>query len=335
MERAELLHVAQSLFHDHVPAKREGLPSVWINRRHDRPGWGATPEPPRTGPTTSSSPRWPSSLTLSTAPSPHRHITPTPDREGPNVIDKHLPKRCHSNEPLRPTHITATQISGRGLGLSVGATRAASTRSEEPPPPAAAVAAARNVLARWRAWSPSPSPGLPNATHDEHRRRINSGGRHGQIDCVCADDDGFGDGPIGGLVRPSSVSQNSTESRSFARGRADSRPRDLRRPRRILAYARTATYAELVNPIPKYVASRTIKEPLTWNSQLLGTDPAERWPLSRRDLPGDLISYGCGKLANYLARRGVVDEVKVLAPSPSGATGSGHSTLASSRYGCD
>jgi 2-haloacid dehalogenase len=45
VERSELLHVAQSLFHDHVPAKREGLPSVWINRRHDRPGWGATPEP--------------------------------------------------------------------------------------------------------------------------------------------------------------------------------------------------------------------------------------------------------------------------------------------------
>ena len=40
-----LLHVAQSLFHDHVPAKREGLPSVWINRRRDKPGWGATPKP--------------------------------------------------------------------------------------------------------------------------------------------------------------------------------------------------------------------------------------------------------------------------------------------------
>ncbi len=40
-----LLHVAQSLFHDHVPAKRAGLPTVWINRRHDRPGWGATPQP--------------------------------------------------------------------------------------------------------------------------------------------------------------------------------------------------------------------------------------------------------------------------------------------------
>jgi 2-haloalkanoic acid dehalogenase type II len=40
-----LLHVAQSLFHDHVPAKRAGLPTVWINRRHGRNGWGATPAP--------------------------------------------------------------------------------------------------------------------------------------------------------------------------------------------------------------------------------------------------------------------------------------------------
>ena len=41
-----LLHVAQSLFHDHVPAKQAGLPTVWIHRRHDRGGWGATPRPP-------------------------------------------------------------------------------------------------------------------------------------------------------------------------------------------------------------------------------------------------------------------------------------------------
>ena len=30
---------------DHVPAKQAGLPTVWINRRHDNPGWGATPAP--------------------------------------------------------------------------------------------------------------------------------------------------------------------------------------------------------------------------------------------------------------------------------------------------
>ena len=41
-----LLHVAQSLFHDHVPAKAAGLPTVWIDGRHDNPGWGATPAPP-------------------------------------------------------------------------------------------------------------------------------------------------------------------------------------------------------------------------------------------------------------------------------------------------
>jgi 2-haloacid dehalogenase len=45
IERSQLLHVAQSLFHDHVPARRHGLTSIWINRRHDRSGWGATPEP--------------------------------------------------------------------------------------------------------------------------------------------------------------------------------------------------------------------------------------------------------------------------------------------------
>lgn len=43
--RQRLLHVAQSLFHDHVPAKRHGLPSVWINRRSGRPRRGTTPEP--------------------------------------------------------------------------------------------------------------------------------------------------------------------------------------------------------------------------------------------------------------------------------------------------
>lgn len=39
----KLLHVAQSLFHDHVPAKKLGLTTVWVNRRQGRPGTGATP----------------------------------------------------------------------------------------------------------------------------------------------------------------------------------------------------------------------------------------------------------------------------------------------------
>lgn len=46
ISRDRLLHVAQSLFHDHLPAKAKGLNTVWINRRHRRSGWGATPAPP-------------------------------------------------------------------------------------------------------------------------------------------------------------------------------------------------------------------------------------------------------------------------------------------------
>lgn len=40
---SRILHVAQSLFHDHVTAKRLGLASVWVDRRRGRSGFGATP----------------------------------------------------------------------------------------------------------------------------------------------------------------------------------------------------------------------------------------------------------------------------------------------------
>ncbi|MFI5285721.1 MAG: haloacid dehalogenase type II [Candidatus Dormibacteria bacterium] len=45
VEKGRLLHVAQSLFHDHVPARKLGLPTVWIDRRGELSGWGATPPP--------------------------------------------------------------------------------------------------------------------------------------------------------------------------------------------------------------------------------------------------------------------------------------------------
>ena len=41
--RERILHVAQSLFHDHAPAKSLGMTTVWIDRRHGREGFGATP----------------------------------------------------------------------------------------------------------------------------------------------------------------------------------------------------------------------------------------------------------------------------------------------------
>ena len=46
--RSKLLHVAQSLYHDHVPAKAMGLATAWIDRRAGQEGGGATlpPETP-------------------------------------------------------------------------------------------------------------------------------------------------------------------------------------------------------------------------------------------------------------------------------------------------
>ena len=45
--KQKILHTAQSLFHDHVPAKnRFGMTSIWIDRRQGQPGAGATQKPP-------------------------------------------------------------------------------------------------------------------------------------------------------------------------------------------------------------------------------------------------------------------------------------------------
>ncbi len=43
--KRNILHTAQSLFHDHAPAQAAGLASAWIDRRHEREGWGATVAP--------------------------------------------------------------------------------------------------------------------------------------------------------------------------------------------------------------------------------------------------------------------------------------------------
>ena len=37
-----MLHVAQSMYHDIVPAKAVGLSAVWVNRRQGKEGSGAT-----------------------------------------------------------------------------------------------------------------------------------------------------------------------------------------------------------------------------------------------------------------------------------------------------
>jgi len=69
-------------------------------------------------------------------------------------------------------------------------------------------------------------------------------------------------------------------------------------------------WARLINPMPKYVASRTLTGPLHWNAQLLGADVAADVAALKQRHSGDLLVYGIGKLANYLARQNLVDEVR-------------------------
>lgn len=45
IEKHEILHVAESMFHDHAPANQQGLDNCWIYRRHDKEGFGATMHP--------------------------------------------------------------------------------------------------------------------------------------------------------------------------------------------------------------------------------------------------------------------------------------------------
>ena len=43
--KRDLLHTAESMFHDHVPARANGLDNAWIFRRHAKQGFGATMDP--------------------------------------------------------------------------------------------------------------------------------------------------------------------------------------------------------------------------------------------------------------------------------------------------
>ncbi|MFZ8947171.1 MAG: HAD family hydrolase, partial [Paracoccaceae bacterium] len=45
IEKSDILHTAESMFHDHVPANKHGLSNCWIYRRHEKEGFGATMNP--------------------------------------------------------------------------------------------------------------------------------------------------------------------------------------------------------------------------------------------------------------------------------------------------
>ena len=72
-------------------------------------------------------------------------------------------------------------------------------------------------------------------------------------------------------------------------------------------------YSAFMDNIQKYVASRTLKEPLPWkNSILLKGDAAEAVAKLRSQTGKDLVIMGSGKLIQSLMRRNLVDEYVLL-----------------------
>jgi dihydrofolate reductase len=67
-------------------------------------------------------------------------------------------------------------------------------------------------------------------------------------------------------------------------------------------------FAERLNAMPKYVASRTLTEPLTWNASLIAGDLDRAVPALKAEHHGNLLVSGCGELAHSLTRQGSVDE---------------------------
>ena len=69
-------------------------------------------------------------------------------------------------------------------------------------------------------------------------------------------------------------------------------------------------WADVVNPMPKVVASRTLSPPLAWNARLLEGELAEAVRRLKDELDGDLIMSGAGELARNLLVDGLVDELR-------------------------
>ena len=70
--------------------------------------------------------------------------------------------------------------------------------------------------------------------------------------------------------------------------------------------------ADRINKMPKYVASKTLKEPLAWNGILLKGDVLESIKKLKQETGKDLVQYGVGELTHTMLKAGLVDEFRIL-----------------------
>ena len=83
----------------------------------------------------------------------------------------------------------------------------------------------------------------------------------------------------------------------------------------LLSYWNTqnSPFKEALNDAPKYVASRTLREPLPWpNSTLLEGDAADAVAVLKQEPGNDLQIMGSGELVQSLITRDLIDEYMLL-----------------------
>src|SRR5690606_24656794 len=71
-------------------------------------------------------------------------------------------------------------------------------------------------------------------------------------------------------------------------------------------------FADRINALPKYVASRTLKAPLTWNAKLIEGDVATEVAKIKQQPGESILQYGVGELTRTLLAQGLVDELRFL-----------------------
>jgi len=70
--------------------------------------------------------------------------------------------------------------------------------------------------------------------------------------------------------------------------------------------------ADRINAMPKYVVSRTLKEPLPWNATLIKGDVVEEIRKLKQEPGRGLLQYGVGELTHTMLEAGLVDEFRIL-----------------------
>ena len=79
------------------------------------------------------------------------------------------------------------------------------------------------------------------------------------------------------------------------------------------ARAGADAFADRMNSLPKYVASRTLRGPLTWNANLIQGDVAKAVAKLKEGSGGHILQYGSGELTRTLLQHGLIDEFRVMA----------------------